>query len=93
LPDLNFDLGEPTKPAVYRLADSTYAELVDRLAKTNFAGLRQGTKASVTRYYTNMGLAFDTRRNEKAWSLLNAELQELKRAPAISEPQHTNRKL
>jgi hypothetical protein len=93
LPDLNFDLGEPIKPAAYRLADQTYAELVHRLAQTKFAGLRQGTKASVTRYYAHMGLAFDTRRNEKNWSLLNAELQELKRAPVVPEAQLANRKL
>ena len=83
LPDVNFDLGEPTRPATYKLADKTYAELVDKLAEKKFAGLREGTKSNVVHYYANMRLDFETRKNRKEWKRLEVELNELRHAQPV----------
>lgn len=83
LPDVNFDLGEPTAPGVYRLTDQTYAQLVDKLAEKKFSGLQEPTRLSILHYYADMGLDFDTKKNKKAWMRLEAELKELRQAQVI----------
>src|SRR6185312_6210317 len=47
LPDINFDTGAQVRPAVYGLADKTYADLIEHLAKKKFAGVDESLKGRV----------------------------------------------
>jgi hypothetical protein len=49
LRNTDFDTGEPTRRGEYKLADETYAELVDRLKKKT--DVPPGIRADVTRFY------------------------------------------
>ena len=40
LPNVDFDTGMPTKPEEYKLADQTYAKLVEKLAVTSISRLQ-----------------------------------------------------
>jgi hypothetical protein len=49
LRNTDFDTGEPTKRGEYKLADETYAELVDRLKKKT--DVPPGMRADIARFY------------------------------------------
>jgi hypothetical protein len=75
LPNENFDTGEPIKPGKYKLADSAYAKLLDKLSgKPVPAELRDDILA----FYSDINVPFATKRDEKAWRKLLSELEELK---------------
>lgn len=78
LPDINFDTGALSQPAVYTRADDTYAILIEKLAKKNFAGLDEGLKTRVLGYYTNLQLPFSTKKDKKKWKRLEADLSRLR---------------
>jgi hypothetical protein len=60
LTNTDFDTGKPAARGEYPLADDTYAELVDKLAKRGFAGVAEPLRANLTRFYA----AFDPLPNE-----------------------------
>ena len=45
------DTGNPTKPSEYKLADETYAKLVEKLAETNFAFVTPELQTNIVAYY------------------------------------------
>jgi len=53
LPNLDFDTGHPTKPNEYRLADETYAKLVEELAAHNFELVTPELQANIMAFYSN----------------------------------------
>ena len=81
LPNQNFDTGEPIKPGKYRLADEAYAKLLDKLAdKPVPVELRD----SILAFFSDLAVPFATKRNEKAWKKLLAELDALKTSSPAS---------
>jgi hypothetical protein len=51
LPNRDFDTGKPTKPSEYKLADETYARLVEQLAETKFNLVSPELKANIVAFY------------------------------------------
>ncbi len=47
----DFDTGQPTSRGEYALADATYDELLDRLARRKFAGVSESLCADLVAYY------------------------------------------
>lgn len=78
LPNTNFDVGEVTNAGEYRLADSTYADLLDRLAEQHFAQVDPQLRANILDYYENLGGPIETKKHRKEWSKVLRELDELK---------------
>jgi hypothetical protein len=74
----NFDTGSITGPGQYPLADKTYAELLDRLAKNHFAQLTPELRAAVLSYYRDLNAPFSTKRDKKSWAQVVRNLDELK---------------
>ena len=71
----NFDLGTPTQPGKYRLADNAYATLVDKLHdKPISPELRQNILA----FYSDLDAPVETKRNPKAWAKLLTQLAEIR---------------
>jgi Zinc dependent phospholipase C len=82
----NFDVGEATAPGKYRLNDDTYAELLHRLAQSNFSATTPELRADIQRFYADPASPNATKRNPRLWSRVQRELAQLKSA-ALS-PSH-----
>jgi hypothetical protein len=51
LVNMQLDTGEPTKPGAYKLTDETYAELVRKLAKSEFEHLTPALQQDILAFY------------------------------------------
>ncbi|MBX0333979.1 hypothetical protein K3G39_12100 [Pontibacter sp. HSC-14F20] len=51
LDNMQLDTGEPTKPGNYKLADETYAELLDKLAKSDFKNTSPALRQDILKFY------------------------------------------
>jgi Zinc dependent phospholipase C len=78
LPNDNFDVGEFTPPGKYRMNDDAHAELLDKLAEQNFAGMTPDLRAELLDFFSDPNAPYATKRKPKEWSRVMAELQQLK---------------
>jgi hypothetical protein len=76
LSNTDCDTGRDTAPAEYKLADSTYAKLLDELSKKNFAQLTPELRTNILTFYSNGPQ--ETMRREKEWKRAERELEQLK---------------
>lgn len=81
VPDDNFDTGDATPPGVYFMNDDVHAELLEALAKQNFAGMTPDLRAVLLQFYSDPDAPYATRRKPKEWTKLQTALQQLKNAP------------
>ncbi len=77
-PNDNFDTGEPTRAAQYKLTDDSYATLLDKLAEKHFANLAPDVRDNILRFYSNPNAPVATQRHRDKWQRLQQELSELK---------------
>jgi hypothetical protein len=84
LPNNNFDLGENTGPGKYRLNDEAHAELLDKLAENKFAGATPEVKAELLLFFAEPDAPYATKRNAKAWTKVQTQLQQLKSSTVTS---------
>jgi hypothetical protein len=83
----NLDTGALTGAATYRLADETYAKLLD---KTTGKPVSEALRQDLLLYYADLEKPYATKRNSKAWHELMKELDTLKSAPAVGMALPTN---
>jgi hypothetical protein len=76
----NLDTGALTGAATYRLADETYAKLLD---KTSGKPVSEALRRDLLFYYSDLEKPYATKRNSKAWHELKKELDTLKSTPAV----------
>jgi hypothetical protein len=81
LPNDNLDTGAVTGAAAYRLADQTYAKLLD---KTSGKPISEALRRDLLSYYADLEKPFATKRNSKAWHDLIKELDTLKSTPSAA---------
>ena len=62
----NFDTGTVTRPGEYPLADQTYADLVDRLAKDHFAQVSPELRVTFWRFSAIQMLPSTSRRTRNS---------------------------
>jgi hypothetical protein len=74
----NFDTGSVTGPGQYPLADKTYAQLLDRLAKNHFAQVSPELRSALLSYYSDLNAPFSNKKNKKNWAQVVRNLDELK---------------
>jgi hypothetical protein len=86
LADENFDTGTVTGPGQYPLADQTYAALLDRLQKNNFATVSPGSRTALLAYYSDLNASFATKKDKKEWAKVVRDINELK-ASRPNQPQ------
>ena len=89
VPNDNFDTGKPDPPGTYAMNDDVHAELVEALAKTNFAGMSPELRAELTQFYADPNAPYSTKRKPKEWAKLQVALQQLKSAPAPASTAQT----
>jgi hypothetical protein len=86
---LNRDLddGNVTKPGEYSLADDTYAKLLARLAKGKFDRTTADLRADILRFYSDLSIPIETKKDKVRWQDVLTELDQLKAGtpdPALS---------
>jgi len=85
LPNNNFDVGEFTSPGKYFMNDDAHAELLGKLAALDFADMSPDLRAELLEFFADPDAPYAIKRNPKAWSKVEAELQQLKsKAPPVS---------
>src|ERR1700751_4663443 len=82
----NFDTGSVTGPGQYPLADKTYAELLDHLAKAHFARGSPELRSAILSYYSDLNAPFSNKKNKKSWQQVVRSLDELKNSPTEQKP-------
>jgi hypothetical protein len=82
LPNSNFDVGETTGPGKYSMNDDAHAELLELLAKANFAGVPRDVRDELLAFYSQPDVEYSTRKKPKEWAKLQAAVQQLKAATA-----------
>jgi hypothetical protein len=80
LPNNNLDTGTITVPAVYRLADETYANLLD---KTSGKPISDALRQDILAYYSDLETDFATKKDQRAWQKVLSELDGLKNQTAL----------
>jgi hypothetical protein len=78
LPNDNLDTGGLTGPAVYRLTDETYANL---LGKTGGKPISDALRRDILAYYADLEKGFATKKNPEAWQKVLRQLDGLKAMP------------
>jgi len=85
LPNDNLDTGGLTDPAVYRLTDETYANL---LGMTNGKPISDALRRDILRYYADPDRGFATKKDPVAWQTVLSELDRLKAMSTTGIPEH-----
>jgi hypothetical protein len=83
LPNDNLDTGGITVPAVYKLTDETYANLLD---KTSDKSVSDAVRRDILAYYADPEKPFATKKHPEAWQKVLNELGTLKAMPAAGVP-------
>ncbi|HET8892319.1 MAG TPA: zinc dependent phospholipase C family protein [Candidatus Angelobacter sp.] len=82
LANMDFDTGNGTEPGEYRLTDETYAKLLDKLKKEDFAGMQADLRRNILAFYQNPSSPNFTKKKHDKWKKVQEELGELKAVPA-----------
>ena len=85
LPNEDIDTGALTKFGEYELADETYAELLDKLAKQNYNGLSASLRTNILRFYASASSASIPPKEKKRWEKTEKELDQLKNVNVTAE--------
>jgi Zinc dependent phospholipase C len=80
LPNNNLDTGAITEPANYKLADDTYAKLLN---ETSNKPISDALRRDLLFYYADLQKPYATKRNSKAWHELIKELNILRSEPEM----------
>jgi hypothetical protein len=77
LPNRDLDTGETVKPGGYSLTDSTYADLLHKLASNPTRPIPPGIKSDVEAYYADPNAPITTKKDRDAWERVQADLKTL----------------
>jgi hypothetical protein len=83
LPNDNLDTGGLTGPAVYRLTDETYANL---LGMTSGKPISEALRRDILTYYADLEKEFATKKNPEEWRNVLSDLDMLKAMPNVGVP-------
>jgi hypothetical protein len=86
LENRDFDTGNATRPGEYKLADDTYSEFLDRLAKHNFNTVTPELRANILAFYGDLSAPLSTKKNKDRWQKIRRELDALRDAQLESAP-------
>src|SRR5262249_21159090 len=75
--DVNLDVGRPTTAGMYRIADATYAKLVDELSGRGFSGVPRELRENILNFYKE-AVPTASAKNEKDRLKLEHQLELLR---------------
>jgi len=83
LPNCDLDSGEATKAAEYSLTDDTYAKLLAQLSERKFDLTSPDLRADILKFYSDLSVPIETKKDPVRWQGVLAELEQLKSAPPV----------
>jgi len=86
LSNRDLDTGHVVKAGGYPLTDSTYANLLHRIAQNPQQPIPPAIKEDITAYYADLTLPIATKYNPQRWKQLLADLDTLAKMPTSDEP-------
>ena len=86
LPNTDFDTGKPTLAGEYRLTDSAYAKLLDKLASANFAQMPDSVRQNILVFYADPAAVGSVKRKSEEWRKTLSNIQQLKLTLADASP-------
>jgi hypothetical protein len=86
LPNRDLDTGSVVKPGGYPLTDSTYADLLHRLALQPTRAVPPAIKEDIEAYYANPDSPIATKKKPQLWARVQADLGTLKSIPTSTAP-------
>lgn len=86
LPNRDLDTGDVVRPGGYSLTDSTYANLLHRIASRPTEAIPPAIKEDIEAYYSNPDAPITTKSKPKEWEQVQADLVTLKNIPTSKEP-------
>jgi len=81
LTNTDFDTGHDTRAGEYRLADDTYARLLDQLAGHNFDQITPELRANILAFYGDPNAPIATKKKPGVWQKTQDELERLRALP------------
>jgi hypothetical protein len=78
LTNMDFDTGNRTQQGEYPLTDETYAKLLDKLTKEDFAGMQTDLRHNILAFYQNPSAPNFTKKKHDKWEKVQKELDQLK---------------
>jgi hypothetical protein len=87
LPNRDLDTGHVVQPGGYPLTDSTYADLLHRLAGEPNTPIPPGIKEDIQSYYSDPNLPITTKKNPGQWAQVLADLKTLDTMPTSQAPE------
>lgn len=78
LQNMDLDTGEPTRAGEYRLADETYATLLNRLASKKFENVTQELRQDILAFYVDLNAPIASKKDKKDWRDTLRALDQLK---------------
>jgi len=76
--DVNLDLGKPTTAGMYKIADDTYAKLVDDLEKHGFVGMSRELREDILSFYKDGIGSLSAKDHDKDKLKLERQLERLR---------------
>lgn len=89
LQNRDFDTGRPALAGEYKLADETYAKLLEKLAKNDFKTTSPELRREILAFYDDLSAPIATKKNKDDWQDTLRALDKLKAAHA--EPVRADR--
>jgi hypothetical protein len=74
----DFDTGKETRAAEYSLTDESYAKLLGRLEKREFALTSPELRSNILKFYADLSLPLETKRDSGRWQNVLTSLDQLK---------------
>jgi zinc dependent phospholipase C len=78
LANMDFDTGNSTQQGEYQLTDETYAKLLDKLTKEDFAGMQTDLRRNILAFYQNPSAPNFAKKKHDKWEKVQKELDQLK---------------
>lgn len=78
LKNTDFDTGRPTRAGEYRLADETYADLLEKLEERNFEAISPQLRDHILAFYGDLSAPVATKEDKKDWRETLRALDRLK---------------
>jgi hypothetical protein len=79
--NVNFDIGARSVHGEYKLADETYARLLDELARRKFAGAPQALRRDIAAFYAPTTAALPEAKSSRRTERIEKQLAEMQEAP------------
>jgi hypothetical protein len=88
---VTFDTGQPTRAGEYKLADETYAKLLEQSSKKQFENMTPELRQNILSFYGNLNAPIATKRNKDDWQKTLRALDRLKGSGAQAGGQSRSR--